>query len=49
VFRKCLLPTTIEEKYKLKLQSSFCLGEEVKSASVDYLSQAYQEKSSEEE
>jgi hypothetical protein len=41
VFRKCLLPTTIEEKYKLKLQASFCLGEEVKSASVDYLSQVY--------
>lgn len=35
VFRKCLMPTTIEEKYKLKLQASFCLGEEVKTATTD--------------
>jgi hypothetical protein len=29
------MPTTIEEKYKLKLQASFCLGEEVKTATTD--------------
>jgi len=35
IFRKCLLPSTIEEKYKLKLQASYCLGDEVKTAMTD--------------
>lgn len=37
IFEKNLFPSTIEEKLKLKLMGSFCLGEEVKSAAFGTL------------
>jgi len=37
IFEKNLLPTTIEEKFKLKLIGSFCAGEEIKSAAFGSL------------
>ena len=37
IFQKNLYPTTLEEKLKLTLRGSFCIGEEVQSAAYGSL------------